>query len=68
MNDGIYYETHLVRDFTFDSFDLEADTVSGTADPGSELAVGVWVDNNPIWAIRIRSQMDQVIGQQISTD
>ena len=37
MNDGIFYISHLVMDFTIDSFDLDADTVSGTADPGSRL-------------------------------
>lgn len=50
MNDGVFFETHLVRDFSIAEFDLENDTVGGTAEPGSELAVGVWVNDAPVWA------------------
>jgi hypothetical protein len=46
---GTYLQTHRVRDIKVTVIDLEADTVSGTADPGSELIVCAEIDTGQYW-------------------
>jgi hypothetical protein len=55
ISDGVTEKTHIVTNLAVTDVDIAADTVSGTAEPGSNVQIEVW--RAPLWWYATRGEV-----------